>query len=123
MGDSAHTTHHTNPEKKSAPPLFLRDENIFQKSARVVLILFQFRIEPREPIFEKCSHLREKGGVLMLLKTTPHLGAKAQYRGLTAVSLSRCVVLLGAGFDSHAAGTVSIYTCFSHNKLVYIHTK
>jgi hypothetical protein len=37
MGDSAHTTHHTNPEKKSAPPLFLEDENIFQKSATLVL--------------------------------------------------------------------------------------
>jgi hypothetical protein len=33
MGDSAHTTHHTNPGKKSAHPLFLEDENIFQKSA------------------------------------------------------------------------------------------
>jgi hypothetical protein len=36
MGDSAHTTHHTNPGKKSAPLLFLEDENIFQKSASVV---------------------------------------------------------------------------------------
>jgi hypothetical protein len=35
-------------------------------------------MEPREPIFEKCSHLREKGGVLMLFKTTRHLEAKAQ---------------------------------------------
>jgi hypothetical protein len=43
MGDSAHTTHHTNPEKKLAPPLFLEDENIFQKSARVVLILLKSR--------------------------------------------------------------------------------
>jgi hypothetical protein len=25
------------PGKKSAPPLFLEDENVFQKSARVVL--------------------------------------------------------------------------------------
>ena len=33
----------------------------------------------REPIFEKCSHLPEKGGVLMLFKTALHLGAKAQY--------------------------------------------
>jgi hypothetical protein len=78
MGDSAHTTHHTNPEKKSAPPLFLDDENFFQKSARVVARLLQFLVKPREPIFEKSSHLREKGGVLMLFKTTPHLGAKAQ---------------------------------------------
>ena len=36
MGDSAHTTHHTNPGKKSAPPLFLEDENFFQKSASMV---------------------------------------------------------------------------------------
>jgi hypothetical protein len=36
MGNSAHTTHHTNPGKKSAPSLFLEDENIFQKSASVV---------------------------------------------------------------------------------------
>jgi hypothetical protein len=31
MGDSAHTTHHTNPRKKSAHRLFLEDKNIFQK--------------------------------------------------------------------------------------------
>jgi hypothetical protein len=79
MGDSAHTTHHTNPEKKSAPPLFLGDENFFQKSASVVVGVLQFRLQPRRPIFEKCSHLREKGGLLMLFKTTRHLGAKAQY--------------------------------------------
>jgi hypothetical protein len=36
MGDSAHATHHTNPAKASALSLFLEDENIFQKSARVV---------------------------------------------------------------------------------------
>ena len=40
--------------------------------------ILQFRVVPTEPIFEKCSHLREKGGVLMLFKTTPHLVAKAQ---------------------------------------------
>ena len=66
MGDSAHTTHHTNPRKKSAPALFLEDENIFQKSASVVRWEIQFPTVPRRPIFEKCSHLREKGGVLML---------------------------------------------------------
>jgi hypothetical protein len=48
--------------KASAPPLFLEDENFFQKLARVVEILL----------------LREKGGVLMLLKTTRHLEVKAQ---------------------------------------------
>jgi hypothetical protein len=78
MGDSAHTTHHTNPRKKSAPPLFLGDENIFQKSATLVALLWRFLVQPTWPIFEKSSHLREKGGVLMLLKTTRHLGAKAQ---------------------------------------------
>jgi len=80
MGDSAHTTHHTDPGGKPAPPLFLEDENFFQKSATLVLILLKFRIEPTCPIFEKSSHLREKGGVLMLFKTTLHLGAKAEYR-------------------------------------------
>ena len=78
MGDSAHTTHHTNPGKKSAPPLFLEDENIFQKSASVVLSGIAIELQPRRPIFEKSSHLREKGGVLMLFKTTRHLEAKAQ---------------------------------------------
>jgi hypothetical protein len=80
MGDSAHTTHHTNPGKKSAPPLFLEDENIFQKSAPLVALLSRFLVQPTEPIFKKCSHLREKGGVLMLFKTTRHLGTKAQYQ-------------------------------------------
>jgi hypothetical protein len=37
MGDSAHRTHHTIPEKKSVPPLFPEDENIFQKSASVIV--------------------------------------------------------------------------------------
>jgi hypothetical protein len=52
--------------KASAPPLFLEDENIFQKSARVVAILLQFRVQPGEPIFEKCSHPRERGGAAMV---------------------------------------------------------
>jgi hypothetical protein len=72
MGDSAHTTHYTNPGKKSAPFFFLEDENIFQKSASVVVGGIAKELQPRRPIFEKCSHLREKG-VLMLLKTTLHL--------------------------------------------------
>jgi hypothetical protein len=79
MGDSAHTTHHTNTGKKSAPPLFLMlflvDENFFQKSASMVLWGIRFPIVPWRPIFEKSSHLRENGGVLMLFKTTPHLEA------------------------------------------------
>jgi hypothetical protein len=35
------------------------DENIFQKSARVVPVIPQFQMEPRKPIFEKCSCLRK----------------------------------------------------------------
>jgi hypothetical protein len=35
-----------------------------QKSARVVPGGFAVELEPREPIFGKCPHLREKGGVL-----------------------------------------------------------
>jgi hypothetical protein len=73
------STHHTNPREKFVPSLFLEDENIFQKSARVVLVGIEVELESRETIFEKCSHLREKGGVLMLLKTTLHLLANVQY--------------------------------------------
>ena len=43
------------PKFWSAPPLFLEDEDIFQKSARVVQILAQFLIVTRDPIFD--SHL------------------------------------------------------------------
>jgi hypothetical protein len=73
MGDSAHTTHHTNPEKKQHPLFFSKMRTFFQKSASVVLGVLQLRQVPRRPIFEKSSHLREKGGVLMLFKTTRHL--------------------------------------------------
>ena len=50
-----------------------------QKSATMVVSGIEIELQPSWPIFEKCSHLREKGVVLMLLKTTRHLGAKAQY--------------------------------------------
>jgi hypothetical protein len=53
--------------KASVPPFFLKDENIFQKSASVVPILAKLRLEPRRPIFEKKNYLREKGGVLIFL--------------------------------------------------------
>ena len=39
-----------------------------QNSARVVLSRIEFWIVPREPIFEKCPHLREKGGVLTKIR-------------------------------------------------------
>ena len=42
--------------------LFFKDAT--QKSARVVVGVIAIEIQPREPIFEKCPHLREKGGVL-----------------------------------------------------------
>jgi hypothetical protein len=44
--------------------LFFNDAT--QKSARVVPWGIAIELEPREPIFEKCPHLREKGGVLTL---------------------------------------------------------
>jgi hypothetical protein len=73
MGDSAHTTHHTNTERKSAPPLFLEDDNIFQKSATLVLSGIVIELIPTWQFFEKCSYLRGKGGLLMLFKTIHHL--------------------------------------------------
>ena len=36
----------------SAPPLFLEDEDIFQKSATFVALLLQFLGQPTWPIFE-----------------------------------------------------------------------
>ena len=42
--------------------LFFKDAT--QKSARVVAPEISVEVQPREPIFEKCPHLREKGGVL-----------------------------------------------------------
>jgi hypothetical protein len=48
--------------KASAPPLFLEDENIFQKSASMVAPETALEVQPWRPIFEKCSHLREKRG-------------------------------------------------------------
>ena len=48
-------------EKASAPPPF-EDENIFQKSATLVVSGIVIELQPTWPIFEKCSHLREKGG-------------------------------------------------------------
>ena len=44
-----------------------------QKSASMVEHGIAVAFQPWSPTLEKCSHLREKGGVLMLLKTTPHL--------------------------------------------------
>jgi hypothetical protein len=44
--------------------LFFKDAT--QKSASVVLGGIEIELVPRSPIFEKCPHLREKGGVLTL---------------------------------------------------------
>jgi hypothetical protein len=49
--------------KASAPPLFLGDENFFQKSAMLVERVIAIEFQPTWTIFEKCPHLREKGGV------------------------------------------------------------
>jgi hypothetical protein len=42
--------------------LFFKDAT--QKSASMVLSGIEIELEPWSPIFEKCPHLREKGGVL-----------------------------------------------------------
>ena len=65
--------------KKSARPLFSKIGRFFKKSARMVLVGIVVELEPRDTIFGKCSHLREKGGVLMLLKKTLNLLANLQY--------------------------------------------
>jgi hypothetical protein len=41
---------------------------VSQKSASVVLCGIAIELVPRSPIFEKCPHLREKGGVLTQIK-------------------------------------------------------
>jgi hypothetical protein len=76
------------PGKKISTLLFSVDENIFQKSAGVVLGGIAKELEPLESIFEKCSHLREKGGVLMLFKIILYLSAKAQYPASCIVRMS-----------------------------------
>ena len=54
-------------------PLISKMRTFPKKSASVVVIIPQFCVQPRRQFFEKCSRLRKKGGVLMLLKTTLHL--------------------------------------------------
>jgi hypothetical protein len=76
---------HYKPGGKISTPLFSWIwEHFFQKSAPLVRMLVRWGIESPSvvtiPILEKCSHLREKGGVLMLLKTTHYLYANTQYR-------------------------------------------
>ena len=51
-----------NPYEKKKQ--FFKDAT--QKSARVVAPESAVEVQPREPIFEKCPHIREKGGVLTL---------------------------------------------------------
>ena len=61
---------------------------VSKKSASVVapysVIVLVFEMEPRRPIFEKCSNLRDKGKVLMLrfqVRTTSTLiRARVQYQ-------------------------------------------
>jgi hypothetical protein len=53
-----------NPYRKKN--LFFNDAT--QKSATMVLCVFAIELEPSWPIFEKCSHLREKGGVLTQIR-------------------------------------------------------
>ena len=39
-----------------------------QKSATLVVSRIAIELQPWSPIFEKCSHLREKGGVLTQIR-------------------------------------------------------
>ena len=50
--------------------IFLFCFGVSQKSACMVRCGIAIESVPRRPIFEKCSHLRDKGGVLTL--RTPH---------------------------------------------------
>jgi hypothetical protein len=51
--------------KALAPPIFPEEDNIFQKLAPLVVAGITIELQPTKPIFEKCSHLREKEGVLI----------------------------------------------------------
>jgi hypothetical protein len=80
-------------KKASAPPLFLEDENFFQKLASVVPWGIEFSMVPRRLIFAKCSHLREKGVVLIFFRSRIDQHIKdepcANQRALLGVSSSR----------------------------------
>ena len=43
-------------------------EDATQKSVSMVVIGIAIELQPWSPIFEKCSHLREKGGVLTQIR-------------------------------------------------------
>jgi hypothetical protein len=49
--------------------LFFKDAT--EKSATLVLGGIAVELEPTWPIFEKCPHLREKGGVLTQIRASP----------------------------------------------------
>jgi hypothetical protein len=77
MGDSVHTTHHTNQNQKSAPALFLEYENIFQKRPPWCGAELQQKMY-HEALFLKNVIIFEKRGVLMLSKKIINLQTKAQ---------------------------------------------
>jgi hypothetical protein len=71
-------------------------------------------IVPWRPIFEKSSHLREKGWVLILFETTLHLEAKAQYQGVQlytkfSIQLYVCVYTHTQPWVQH--GRVDLQLC------------
>jgi hypothetical protein len=76
MGDSAHTTHHTNQNQKSAPSVFLmvflNYENIFQKRPPWCGAELQQKMY-HKALFLKNVIIFEKRGVLMLSKTIINL--------------------------------------------------
>ena len=66
----------------------------------MVEILLQFRIQTWRTIFEKSSHLREKGGVLVLFKTTRHSGTNAQYMYSSTIFLLRILIMNTLKYES-----------------------
>jgi hypothetical protein len=60
----AHTYLTENPRQKKK--IFFKDAT--QKSTTMVLCGITIELEPSWPIFEKCRHLREKGGMLTQIR-------------------------------------------------------
>jgi len=75
-------------QKKICTPLFLKDDNIFQKSARVVRCGISIETVPREPILKNVL-IFEKKGMLMLSKTINYLEANEQYSRRSTTKFDR----------------------------------
>jgi hypothetical protein len=83
MGDSAHTTHHTDmaykPRKKISTTPFSRSENIFQKSAAMVVGGIAIKLQPSRR-FLKNVHIFEKRGGADAFENDPSFISKGTVR-------------------------------------------